>query len=738
MNRREQVMPQREAAPSSDGGGQAFGGAPFQSVDLLYLYSVLRVNARLIFMVTLACVLGMFISLMYATPIYSAYARLLLDTRQERVTPAEEVVSNLEISAAVIAGEVVSIESNVLLGQVVDKLDLLNEPLFDPREPKSEPFLSWLKRMVRGDDPPHVVAQRLPLETLRSMVVDQLREKLSVQQLGVSYAIGIGFDSPDPRLAAAVTNAVAEGYIDSQLDDKLSASLRANAWLSDRLVELSQQVETSDAEVVEFRAQMIERAEGSEESIAQLLAELNTRLVESSTARADAEVRLSQVEALRQSGGLAAVSDVVTSPLLETLQRQRAELAAQEAQLASTLGRKHPEMIRIAAQIADLDRSMDTELNRRMEEMRSDVVVTRNREEALRAQIKVVSDRADALSRDSVRLGQLERTAEATRLVYENFLSRYKETSAQADFQTPEARVIGRAEVPTVPSAPRKTLLMIAAFGVGLSGAIIWVFLRNLVRSPVSTADELRSLTGRPLLSMLPNVRHFGSRFSWLQRELTVGDSSAYMEHVNNVRTSLFAGSRRQKPKVVLITSAVPGEGKSSLSCALARSLANNGSSVLLLDGDLRRPDIRKALKLPAKGACLVDYLEGKAKLADLVQHSYLAGYDVISPARSTSRAADLISVDRFEGLLTRMAATYDVVIVNAPPVIHLSDAVLLARKSDAVVFCVHCGQTPARVVRNAIERLQNAGITVNGTVLSMVRKVHAAARETEMYSYDY
>lgn len=708
------------------------------SVDLPYLFSVLVVNLRLVLFVALACVAAMYFYVLSVPPTYRASASVLLDTREESVSPVREVVSNLDVSNSVVAGEVVTIQSNVLLGRVVDSLDLVNHPEFDPRVARSEGVVPWLKRLARGEAPPHEIAQTLPPDVLRLMVLDGVRANLYVHQVGVSFAIGVTYEAQDPKLAADIANGVANEYIKSQLEEKLTISSRANDWLSDRLVELSQQVEEADAAVVNFRAEMIERAGGSEESIAQLLAELNTRLVSSSTDRADAEVRLGQVETLLGINGLAAVGDVVTSPLLETLQRQRAELAANQAQMASSLGRKHPEMVRISAQIADLDRSIEGELQRKVEEMRSEVVVTRNREEALLAQIAKVSARADILARESVRLSQLERTAEATRVVYGNFLARYKETRAQADFQTPEARVIGRAEVPVVPAAPRKTLMMIAALGFGLSGAIAFVFLRNLLRSPVLTSQELVAVTGRPMLAMLPRVRNFGSRFDWLRKAMTAPGGSSYMEHVNSLRTALHFSSDKARSRMIVITSSVPTESKTSLSCALAKSFLNGGASILLLDADLRRPDVRRALDMRQDGGCLVEYLEGRGKLKDLVIRSELAGLDVVSPCRPSDRAADLLSGNLFQGLLTRMSGRYDFIVVNSPPVLHISDAVLLAKRADATIFAVRCGITPTRVVRNSIQRLQSAGVTVTGSVLTMVRRVHAAAREADMYQSDY
>ena len=594
----------------------------YQPIDIMYLFTILRVNARFIVTSAIACVIAMYVYLLFVPPVYTAYSQVILDTREESISPAEEVVSDLSINSSVLAGEVVTMRSNVLIGNVVDQLGLLDHPKYDPRVPKPEGPFSWVKRILRGDDPAHIKAASMSNDMLRSMVIDALRKDLTVKQIGVSYAIGISFKNTNPVLAADIANAIANQYIESQLDAKLDATLRANSWLSDRLGELSAQLEAADAAVVDFKAEMIDIANGNEENINQLLAELNTRLVGTATERADAEVRLSQVEALQTNGGLQAVSDVVTSPLLETLIRQRADLTASQAQMASTLGRKHPDMVRISAQIANIDRTIDTELQRRIEEMRGEVIVTTNRENALREQFAVVSERADSLAKASVRLGQLERSANATRLVYENFLSRFKETSAQSDFQLPEARVIGQAQVPTVPSGPRKTLHIIVAFVIGLFAAIGFVFLRNLIRAPVNTANELQQLTHRRNLALLPYVRHFGSKYKWLRQELSGAEHSSFMENVRTIRTSLFGLGKSRQPKVIMVTSSVPAEGKSSLCCALARTVSTTNSSVLLLDADLRHPDVRRALALPSEGACLVHYLNGDGKLKDLPVHS--------------------------------------------------------------------------------------------------------------------
>ena len=713
---------------------------PFQSIDLMGMYSVLERNLRLILAITVTFIILGYVYLQSLPPEYSAHASVILDTREEQITPAQEVISNLNVTSAVLAGEIITIRSNVLIGRVVDRLDLTNNPEFDPRVPRWPGLWPFFKRFLTGREPSHEVAKRLPDSVLRSWVVDALRQRIAVEQVGVSYVIAIRVDSENPELAAEIANAVTEEYIDSLLDTKAVATQRVNAWLAERLNELSVQVEEADDAVVDFKAKMIDDAGGSEETINQLLAELNTRLVASTTDRADSEIRLQQVESLLADGGLDAVGDVLTSPLLETLQQELAVITANRAQLESSLGPRHPDMVRISAQISDINNSIDGELSRRVEELRSNVRVTGNREIALRDQILVVSEQADKLSKDSVRLGQLERTAEATRLVYENFLTRFKETRAQADFQTPEARVIATAVTPVVPSGPKKTLFLLSTMIMGLAAAIGFVFLRNLVRSPVSTPSELRELTNLPNLAVLPFVGSaFKDKNAWLKTELAAEQGSPYLERVKAIRTELFNVGQGQQPKVIMITSSVPDEGKTSLSCTLAKVLIQPKKSVLIIDADLRRPDIRQALDMPKHGGCLVDFLEGKIKQQNLIQRSESLGLDVIAPCRSADNASDLLASPVLLGLITRVSQKYDMIVINATPVLHLSDTLLLAGMSDATLLAVKCDSTSSKVVTESLHRLQKAkDANVVGTVLTMVRRSHSKSTELDMFNYEY
>ena len=720
-----------QQAPQSTGQGDL--------VDLEVVLGILRDGRGLIVKITLACLALTYAYLAFVPPSYEADTQIILDTRQESATPVENVVSNLNVSNAVVAGEVVSIRSNVMVGRIVDRLDLVEHPAFDPRRPKPEHAAKTAIRTLLGAPAPHERAAQLSPEELRGIVIEDILSRLWAEQIGISYGIRLSFVSHDPEAAQLVANAVAQEYIDSQLDLKAEVTTRTNSWLSSRIDELSREVEAADAAVVEFRTNMATDAGGGEETTTQLMTELNTRLVATTAERADAEVRYAQVEALLAAGGLSAVADVVTSPLLEALDRERAGLEAERAELATTFGRRHPDMVHLTAQIEEIDRSIAAEIERRVEAMRSDVRVAVSREEALRRQIDDVESRADEISFGSVRLAQLEREAEATRAVYEEFLSRYKETSARGDFQLAEARIVSEADRPTAPRGPDMPLMLASTGVFGLAIGVALVFLRSVLMSPVRTSKDLRRISGAPCLALVPHVGGlWGGKRRWLRRELGPKHRiSPFMEAIRTLETHVFGVTAIRRPRALMITSSIAQEGKSSLTYALAKVLSEHGKRVAILDADLRRPDSVQALRLDKREGCLVEALsEEQVTPRRLIKHSELLGADVVAPVRSAQNPVELLSRPGFGGIVTYLMTRYDVLLINAPPTTNLSDTLILSQHADATLFAVKSSAVPQKVIEAALTKLDEAGAFLCGTVMTQVKRGHLAGGEVYDYAY--
>ncbi|WP_186312368.1 GumC family protein [Cereibacter sediminicola] len=687
--------------------------ASVETVDLGFAVDVLRRRKWQILASGAIVVAAMFGALQRMEPTYTAYTEVILDTRQERVTDVKQVISDLDVTNSVIAGEIVSLKSNLLIGKVVDKLNLTAHPDF----------------ALEGGD-------ALPEGEKRRITILRISSGLTVTQVGISYAIGIAYEARDPKLAALVANTLAEEYIADQIESKRNITLRATAWLQKRLGELSTAVEEADQAIIDLRARTSEENGSNQETTERFLVDLNQRLVATASERSDARVRYEIVTKRLEKAGLTSVAHVVSSSLLETLQRERIDIAREQAVNADRLGRRHPEMIRLNARIQDLDRRTEAEVRRIIENMKSDVDVATQRELALQNQIKEIEQRLVKLSAAAVKLNQLERQASATRMVYENFLSRLTETNAQSDFQRPDARVVTVATPPDRPTAPRKKLMLAVAGVFGLSFGTALAFLLEALTRRIHASEELRRITSSPVMGLVPYEQRRRRMPDWLARELARTDHSPYMEAISALRAQIFDVRSVARPKVLMVTSALQGEGKSSTCAGLAASLPRVSTSAILLDLDLRRSITRKVFDLGSQKGCVADYLAGKIDLAQLQPAVLPWGLTVLAPLRSVTNSADLLSSQRLGELIDRLRLRYDVVMIDAPPVLDIADALVVSRHTDSTLLVVRSGKTPRVLVADAYERLQAAEVPVIGTVLTQIRKGHTAARE--MYRYDY
>lgn len=705
-------------------------------VDFGFLVDILRREKWVIFALTLLAVAAAFLFLMSASPTYTSSAQVLLDTRQERITNTQQVVSDLSVSNSIVAGEVELIRSNLLMGQVVDQLDLLNHPAYDPRlETEVGPVAALIdaaRELAFGRADP---GEELTPEEARNRVISRLQSDIRVSQIGTSYGIRISVDAGSPTTAALIANTVAEQYVENQVAAKRDATLRATNWLEARIEEMSRQLQQAETAVVQFRANMTAELGGDERATAQLLELLNARFIDATIEQSDATVRHDLLSSLFEAGGLDAVADVVTSPLLETLSQQRTELARRHAEMSQTLGTRHPQMIGLQAQMDDLERSMRAEVNRSLEAVRSEMEVAANRRQSLQEEILRIQDRTAQVSAASVQLNQLERTAAAMQLVYDDFLSRFTETTAQIEFQRPDARIISRAEPGGSPTAPRKSMILGTAGIFGLSVGVALAFFKEAMNRSVHSSDALRELTRRPVLALLPYVPHRRRGRRWLLDEIAMDKTSVFKDSIRTLRAKLFQVDSIRRPKVLMVTSSTASEGKSTTSLALANSLPHLRLSTVFVDADLRRSVASQYLRLDPYGGCLTRYLMGEQDRSKLVHHDTDVGIDIVAPLTTSDHAADLISSERFGELIRYLSARYDVVIIDAAPVMDLSDAIVVSTHADATIMVVQSNRVPGSLVRISMQRLNDAGAVVLGTVLTQVRKKDAASRE--MYSYN-
>ena len=659
---------------------------------------------------------------------YTASAEVMLNNRETNVVDIERVVSDLG-GHDVSANEQRVLTSQRLLQQVVDRLRLDRDPEFNAALRPRSFLVAWrasaMAALARGpfsavfDAPEDVVDTAFEQERERLGILESFREALEIDGVPFTRSITISVTSTDPAKAALIANTLADLYIVDQLETKFDATRRASAWLNERIGELKHKVETAEAAVEAFKAeQAIGDGQGSDLT-AQQIAELNSELINARARAAEAKARFDQVQRRVQTGGYGAAADVVSSQLIVTLRTELAELVRRAAELSTRYGEKHPKMIDVRAQIADARVAIGREIRKTVEGLRNDVAVARAREAALEQSLTDLEDKSVALSRSSVALRQLEREAEADRLIYENFLNRFRETTEQEDLQVADARLLSVATPPLTPSKPRTKKILLIAAALGLALGLGLVVLLEMLSNTFRAVAEVGERTGLPVLAALPEYRRRRKRRQVLDY-VREKPNSALAEAARALRTALFLSNIDRPPQVVMVTSSVPEEGKSTTCLLLAQMSAQANRRAIIVDCDIRRPTLQKTFPV-ALSTGLISVLDGSSTLDNAIVTDPESGLDFLPVLHPLPQAADILSSERFVALIGELRERYDLVLLDTAPTLLVSDAVAIGKLADAALYAVRWSHTPREAVMQGIERLSELGIRIAGCVVTLV-----------------
>lgn len=657
------------------------------------------------------------------TPQYSASALVMIEPRESRVVDIEAVLSGLPPDTETINSEIEVIKSRQLAKRVIDRLKLEEDPEFNAALRKKSFWASIVN--IRSYLPADIFPVKRLSEEERALrqttqVIDVFVGKMGVGVKLRSWVIEVSYNSDEAQKSARIVNAIVDLYIVEQLEAKYEATKVATEWLSGRLGVLRQQVEVTERVVANYRREVgLVEGKDSVDVAAQQLSEINTQLVLSTTRRAEAEARLQQVERLLSTqNDASSVGEVLSSALIQRLLEQESELIRQSAELTAEYGPKHPRMINAKAEIRDLRAKIGIEVKKILLGLKSEVEVSRAREKSLASTLKRLEGRIGTLSQKQVLLRSLERDADANRVLYETFLARFKEMSGQRELQTPDARVISYSGVPTAPSYPRKSLIVAFAFIGSLAFGVSLVFAIEQLDSGFRSMEQVEAQTNVPALGLVPQVR--ARKDTPPERIVLDEPLSAYSESIRNLFVSLMLSNVDKPPKIILITSAMPEEGKSVMSTSLARTVALSGRKTVVIDCDLRRPRIHEALDIQ-RSPGLVELLAQRAELDDVVQVDEASGAHVITSGEHIANSSDIMGSEQMKRLLVDLGGKYDMVILDSPPVLAVTDARVLSAYADKTVFVVRWEKTRREAAILALRQLKVAGANIAGVVLSKV-----------------
>lgn len=718
---------------------------PEEEIDLLELMR--KLNRRRWVIISMF-ILTMAVTLLYVScqkPRYTAKAHLMLNSRTSNVVNMKAVLSELPSRDEwAIQSEIDIIKSPSFLERAVEKLNLADDPLFNPDlRPKPEKTMLaraydwlegfWVAKPTPADET--AVDPAAHADKIRKSIANALAGGLEVERMRSSYTIELAYTLGEPKRCADVVNAIADAYLMDQLETKYEATRRANEWLSKRLNSLRREVHAAELAVqkVKQRGNLVQ-AKGST-LLEDQIAKINAQLVDARVGRSQAEARLNWVRKnLNKSGAEDSIVAMMASPEIQRLRSEKATLQREQAEKSSRYGPRHPEMLKIAAELKDIREKIKEASDRMIISLANEVEISKAKENALMRSLDEMKSQTSSSLKTKVELAELERQAEVARTLYENFLSRFRETSEQEQLQQPDARIISYADPPKSPSYPNKKLMFGLGGIIGLMLGLGCAYLLESLDRGFRKSDQVEMATGLPVMGMMPVLRNKKSN----PADYVVEKPQSRMaEAIRAVRAAIQLSNVDQTPKTVLVASALAGEGKSTLCAVLGRVAAMSGAKILLIEGDLRRPGLDKMLGLePA--ARLEEVLAGEKDLKSAIAEDPKTGMHVLCAMGHSANAADLLSSQRMGRLLKKTAEEYDLVIIDTPPLMGISDSWELAAAVDAILFAIRWAETPRDSVNAALRQMEMMNLKINGIVLAQVDVRQQARYGYGGYEYYY
>ena len=672
------------------------------------------------------------IATLRSTPIYDASGSIAINKLDPAVINFKDSAGNGGMDyydPTDLDTEVRILRSDLLALQVIRQLNLDKRPEFGGSGQTSSSSLGLTTDVLQPD------SARV------TGLLGSFKGNLRVSLIPNTRIIEIHYLSADKELAPRVVNTLADTYVEQNFKTRFESTMQASDWLSKQLVDLQMKVETSQEALVKYQKKHeILGIDEKQNIITAKLDELNKQLTSAESARMEKESIYRLVQSGDQDTAAAAATSADTgsgsasasSSLLQKLREQEADLKIQVAQFSTQFGPSYPKVAQLNSQLKEVDTQIQIEMKKVVSRVRGDFMASQQRENMLHAALEKQKQEANQLNESAIEYSQLKRDVETYRTLYEGLMEKLKEAGVTAGLRSNNIRTVDRARVPTAPAEPNIPRNLSFALALGLTTGIGLAFLLEGIDNTVRTPEQAQAISALPSLGMIPLGSKNGMESA--RQKLSVASSKEAVELVTQsrpqsqmaesyraLRTSLLLTSVGAPPKVILVTSALPQEGKTTTSINCAIVLAQKGSRVLLIDADLRRPGIHKTLGMgPRTG--LSNVLTGSATLSQAVVRSGLLPTLFVLPAGTPPpNPAELLASSNMKDVLAELGGQYDHIVVDTPPTLSVTDAVVMSTRADAVVLVIRSGQTTKQALRRARDILMQVNAKVSGVLLNAV-----------------
>ncbi|MGA9415164.1 MAG: polysaccharide biosynthesis tyrosine autokinase [Terriglobales bacterium] len=680
----------------------------------------------------IAVIVGIFMAVAVAslrqTPIYDAVGRIAVNKADSNLVAFKDSAPDTDYvyEQSDLDTEVRILQSDLMALQVIRQLNLDKRPEFGGHGDQKQANL---------------VADPLQTDSARtSALLAMFHGRLHVALIPNTRIMEIHFTSTDPQLAAIAVNTLAATYVEQNFKTKFESTMQASDWLSKQLVDLQMKVETSQEKLVRYQKE--HEILGTDEKTnitTEKLDELNKEMTMAESDRMQKEAVYRQTQSNDPVAVAAAIvadnggGNTAGSVLLDKLREQQVGLRIEIAKDSDQLGPNHPSVVKLNNQLKEIDRQYQVETDKAVDHLKGRYLAALQREDMLRGAFEKQKQEANKLNESAIEYSILKRDLDSNRTLYEGLLEKLKEAGVTAGLRSNNFRIIDAARVPTGPSEPNIPRNLSFALVLGIISGLGLAFLLENMDNTVRTPEQATALSGLPSLGMIPlgsksgNRGPAGKRLSLtaskeaVETVTQVRPQSQMAESYRALRTSLLLSNLGAPPKVIMVTSARPQEGKTTTSINTAIVLAQKGVRVLLVDADLRRPSVHKTLGMGPRSG-LSNVLTGSATLQQTITTSPMLPNLFIMPAGTPPpNPAELLASSNMRDLITELRGMYDHIVIDTPPTLSVTDAVVLSPRADATVLVIRSSQTTKQALRRARDILMQVNAHVAGVLLNAV-----------------